>query len=86
VLGLTVLAVGATVIGLAALFGRAGAALGALLMVLVGNPLSGVSSAPELLPEPAGAMASCSRRGLAAACCAAPPSSTAPPPAAPWSC
>jgi hypothetical protein len=54
VLGLTVLAVGGTVAGLAALFGRAGAALGALLMVLVGNPLSGVSSAPELLPEPAG--------------------------------
>jgi hypothetical protein len=42
--------------GLAALLGRAGAALGALLMVLVGNPLSGVSSAPELLPEPAGAI------------------------------
>jgi hypothetical protein len=56
VLGLTVLAVGATVAGLAALFGRAGAALGALLMVLVGNPLSGVSSAPELLPQPAGAI------------------------------
>jgi hypothetical protein len=53
-LGLTVLAVGATVVGLAALAGRAGAALGALLMVLVGNPLSGVSSAPELLPAPAG--------------------------------
>ena len=56
VLGLTVLAVGAAVAGLAALFGRAGAALGALLMVLVGNPLSGVSSAPELLPQPAGAI------------------------------
>jgi hypothetical protein len=50
VLGLTVLAVAATVAGLAALGGRAGAAVGALLMVLVGNPLSGVSSAPELLP------------------------------------
>jgi hypothetical protein len=48
--------VGATVAGLGALFGRAGAALGALLMVLVGNPLSGISSAPELLPEPAGAL------------------------------
>jgi hypothetical protein len=36
--------------------GRAGAALGALLMVLVGNPFSGVSSAPELLPEPGGAI------------------------------
>ena len=56
VLGLTVLAVGGAVAGLAALFGRAGAALGALLMVLVGNPLSGVSSAPELLPQPAGAI------------------------------
>jgi hypothetical protein len=56
VLGLTVLAVGAAVAGLAALFGRPGAALGALLMVLVGNPLSGVSSAPELLPQPAGAI------------------------------
>jgi hypothetical protein len=55
-LGLTVLAVGGAVAGLAALFGRAGAALGALLMVLVGNPLSGVSSAPELLPQPAGAI------------------------------
>ena len=56
VLGLTVLAVGAAVAGLAALGGRAGAAAGALLMVLVGNPLSGVSSAPELLPVPAGAI------------------------------
>jgi hypothetical protein len=55
-LGLTVLAVAATVAGLAALGGRAGAAVGALLMVLVGNPLSGVSSAPELLPAPAGAV------------------------------
>ena len=56
VFGLTVLAVGAAVAGLAAVAGRAGAALGALLMVLVGNPLSGVSSAPELLPAPAGAI------------------------------
>jgi hypothetical protein len=56
VLGLIVLAVGAAVAGLAALFGRAGVALGVLLMVLVGNPLSGISSAPELLPEPAGAL------------------------------
>lgn len=56
VFGLTVLAVGAAVAGLAAVAGRAGAALGALLMALVGNPLSGVSSAPELLPAPAGAI------------------------------
>jgi hypothetical protein len=52
VFGLTVLAVGATVAGLAGLFGRAGA----LLMVLVGNPLSGIATAPELLPEPGGAI------------------------------
>lgn len=53
-LGLTVLAVGATVAGLAALVGPAGVGLGALLMVLLGNPFSGVTSAPELLPEPVG--------------------------------
>ncbi|MFD3523983.1 ABC transporter permease [Streptomyces sp. NPDC058653] len=56
VFGLAVLAGGSTVAGLAALLGRPGIGLGALLMVLVGNPLSGVSSAPELLPEPVGAL------------------------------
>ncbi|MFD7443895.1 ABC transporter permease [Streptomyces sp. NPDC059909] len=54
VLGLTVLAVGAAVAGLATLIGQAGIGLGALVIVLIGNPFSGVSSAPELLPEPAG--------------------------------
>lgn len=53
-LGLTVLAIGGTVAGLAALIGPAGVGLGALLMVLVGNPFSGVTSAPELLPAPVG--------------------------------
>ena len=56
VLGLPVLAVGAAILGLGALGGRAGVALGGLLMVLVGNPLSEVSTAPELLPTPAGAI------------------------------
>lgn len=55
-LGLTVLAIGATVAGLAALIGPAGIGVGALLMVLVGNPFSGVTSAPELLPRPVGAI------------------------------
>ncbi|MER6120047.1 ABC transporter permease, partial [Streptomyces sp. NPDC001743] len=55
-LGLTVLAIGATVAGLAALIGPAGIGLGALVMVLVGNPFSGVTSAPELLPRPVGAI------------------------------
>ncbi|MFD8687639.1 ABC transporter permease [Streptomyces sp. NPDC059651] len=55
-LGLTVLAIGAAVAGFAALVGPAGLSLGALLMVLVGNPFSGVTSAPELLPQPVGAI------------------------------
>ncbi|MFI5750286.1 ABC transporter permease [Streptomyces sp. NPDC051644] len=55
-LGLTVLAIGATVAGLAALIGPPGIGLGALLMVLLGNPFSGVTSAPELLPRPIGAI------------------------------
>ncbi|WNI33424.1 ABC transporter permease [Streptomyces sp. ITFR-6] len=54
--GLTVLAIGGTVAGLAALIGTAGIGLGSLVMVLVGNPFSGVTSAPELLPRPIGAI------------------------------
>ncbi|MFK4069689.1 ABC transporter permease [Streptomyces sp. NPDC029674] len=54
VLGLATLAVSATVAGLAALLGFAGIGAGALLMVLLGNPFSGVTSAPQLLPEPVG--------------------------------
>jgi hypothetical protein len=55
-LGITVLAIAATVTGLYALLGERGVALGALTMVLVGNPFSGVGSAPELLPEPVGGL------------------------------
>ncbi|MFD7705551.1 ABC transporter permease [Streptomyces sp. NPDC059785] len=54
VLALSTLAVSATVAGLAALLGTAGIGLGALLVVLLGNPFSGASSAPELLPGPVG--------------------------------
>jgi hypothetical protein len=54
VLALGMAAVAATVAGLVARVGRAGIGAGALLMILVGNPWSGVTSAPELLPEPAG--------------------------------
>lgn len=53
-IGLTALAAGATVAGLGALIGTRGIGLGALLVVLLGNPSSGVTSAPELLPEPLG--------------------------------
>ncbi|WP_199562144.1 hypothetical protein [Micromonospora deserti] len=55
-IGLFALAAAATVTGLGALLGRAGIGLGALLVFLVGNPLSAVSAAPELLPQPWGAL------------------------------
>ncbi|HZF90973.1 ABC transporter permease [Streptomyces sp.] len=54
VLGLASLAVAGAAAGLAALLGRAGTGLTAVLMMLLGNPFSGASSAPELLPGPAG--------------------------------
>ncbi|WP_216587512.1 ABC transporter permease [Streptomyces brasiliscabiei] len=56
VLSLATLAVGATVAGLASLLGRAGLGLGALLIVFLGNPFAAASSAPQLLPEPVGAL------------------------------
>ncbi|MHA4818145.1 ABC transporter permease [Streptomyces aculeolatus] len=55
-LGLTVLAGAAGVAGLAAVLGRAGMGVGSLLVMLLGNPFSGVTSAPEMLPEPVGAL------------------------------
>jgi hypothetical protein len=55
-LGLTVLAIGSVVAGFGALLGKAGRALAALAMILIGNPFSGMGSAPEMLPEPAGAI------------------------------
>ncbi|WP_102141455.1 hypothetical protein [Mycobacterium hubeiense] len=50
-LTLGVLAAGLTILGLGSLFGRAGLAVGALLALLLGNPLSGLNSAPEMLPS-----------------------------------
>jgi len=55
-LSLVVLAIGATTAGLIALIGAPGLGLGVVLMVLVGNPFSGATSAPELLPAPVGAI------------------------------
>lgn len=43
-------AVAATVAGLYRHLGRAGIGLAALVVVVLGNPLSGVASAPEMLP------------------------------------
>jgi predicted RNA-binding Zn ribbon-like protein len=56
VLSLTVLAIASVVAGLEALLGKAGLAVAALTMILIGNPFSGVGTAPEMLPEPAGAI------------------------------
>lgn len=50
-LTLGVLATGLALLGLGSLFGRVGLALGAVIAILVGNPLSGLNSAPELLPS-----------------------------------
>jgi hypothetical protein len=51
--GLTLgaLAAGLPVLGLSSLFGRVGLIVGALLSLLVGNPLAGLSSAPQMLPS-----------------------------------
>ena len=48
---LGLLAAGLSMLGLGSLFGRGGLAVGALLALLLGNPLSGLNSAPEMLPS-----------------------------------
>jgi hypothetical protein len=53
-IGLISLAIAAGMAGLGALLGPAGLGLGVLVVFLVGNALSGVGSAPELLPQPWG--------------------------------
>ncbi|MFI5889416.1 hypothetical protein ACIA5D_04770 [Actinoplanes sp. NPDC051513] len=54
VLALFALAMAGAMTGLAALIGRGGLALGAVVMFLVGNALSGIAAAPQLLPQPWG--------------------------------
>jgi hypothetical protein len=58
VAGALALATGATgwfILGLRKLLGTVGIAVGAVIVMLVGNPLSGMTGAPELLPAPWGA-------------------------------
>ena len=50
-LTLGLLAAGLSMLGLGSLFGRGGLAVGALVALLLGNPLSGLTSAPEMLPS-----------------------------------
>jgi hypothetical protein len=54
VIALVALAVAGTVAGFASVIGRAGIALGALVVFLFAVPISGVTGAPELLPQPWG--------------------------------
>lgn len=51
VVGLGIAGVALAVVGVQALLGRAGLAVAAGTMVLLGNPLSAAASAPELLPS-----------------------------------
>lgn len=53
-LSLTVLAIGATAAGLIALAGPVGLGLSAALTIFTGNPFSGATSAPQLLPAVVG--------------------------------
>jgi len=50
-LALTMLSISAATAGLIALIGVPGLGLAAALMVFIGNPFSGATSAPELLPD-----------------------------------
>jgi hypothetical protein len=53
-ISLTLLAAAWFVLGLIKLFGQAGIIVGAVTIMLIGNPLSGMTSAAELLPAPWG--------------------------------
>jgi hypothetical protein len=56
VVALTVVAVSGAVVGAGSLLGHPGIPPVAIVMMLLGNPLSGASSAPEMLPRPWGAL------------------------------
>ncbi|WP_431278235.1 ABC transporter permease [Leifsonia poae] len=51
---LTLLAMGATIVGFASLLGRIGVAVGPVLFMLVGNPISGAAFPKEFIPVPWG--------------------------------
>lgn len=53
---LSIAAISLTVLGLESLFGYTGIGIGAVLMMLIGNPLSGTATAPEMLPGRSGAL------------------------------
>ncbi|MBN6053433.1 hypothetical protein JYK22_15945, partial [Nonomuraea sp. RK-328] len=49
-IALTIAATSLSILGLESLLGAAGFGLGAVTMMLIGNPLSGAATAPEMLP------------------------------------
>jgi CheY-like chemotaxis protein len=51
VIAMSIGAISLTLLGLEWLIGAAGLALGGAVMMLLGNPLSGMTSAPEMLPS-----------------------------------
>lgn len=53
---LTIAATSLTVLGLESLLGIAGIGIGAVTMMLIGNPLSGTATAPEMLPAWSGTL------------------------------
>jgi hypothetical protein len=53
---LTIAATALTVLGLESLLGYAGIGIGAVAMMLIGNPFSGTATAPEMLPGWSGAL------------------------------
>ncbi|WP_341994376.1 ABC transporter permease [Microbacterium sp. LWH7-1.2] len=56
VLGLGVTATSALIIGLAALMGPPGIAVGAIITMFIANPIAGAAQPPQFLPEPWGAV------------------------------
>ncbi|MEV6674645.1 ABC transporter permease [Streptomyces sp. NPDC051162] len=66
VIALLELAMVGVISGFGSLVGPPGIAVGALLMFVIGNPLSGMSSAPEMLPQPLGAIGQFLPAGAAA--------------------
>lgn len=56
VIATTLASITFALLGLMSVAGRVGLGIGAALMIVVGNPLSGATSAPEMLPEPWGAI------------------------------
>jgi hypothetical protein len=55
-----------SMLGLGMMFGKIGLGIGGLLAMLVGNPLSGLASAPEMLPGPWGALGQLMPQGATA--------------------